>query len=264
MSKIKRPSGSLNRFIFEHYARSALIPILTIEMLLLIVYFGVNYYTNQESEKMLRDEVISIMPHIVKKQANIINESFENVSKGCGFFAKSHEDLFANPQSFRVIGEEPKFSKAPTGALYQTNRDSCTSLYYIHADTLTAIQKEKARLTAALDPLYKHMVDDIPNVVASYFNTPDDMNRLYPFIPEVYKQYPPELNMEEYNFYYLADQKHNPDKKPVWTGVYLDPAGNGWMLSCVAPVYHKDTLAGVTGLDVTISGLLLNSWVELL
>jgi len=251
-------NASLTRFVFSHYARSALIPILTIELLLLVVYFAVNYYTNVQSEKMLHQEVISVMPHLVKKQASLINDQFETVSKACGYFAKSHEDLFANPESFRVIGENPHFAVAPTGALYQTNRTESSSLYYTHAEKLTAEQKEKARLTAALDPLYRHVVKDIPNVVASYFNTPDDMNRLYPFIPEVYTQYPPELNMEEFNFYYLADLKHNPAKKPVWTGVYLDPAGNGWMLSCVAPVYHRDTLAGVTGLDVTISDIVKN------
>ena len=32
--------------------------------------------------------------------------------------------------------------------------------------------------------------------------------------------------MEDYNFYYLADLKHNPEKKSVWTSGYLDPIGH--------------------------------------
>ncbi|MEX1364836.1 MAG: hypothetical protein AB1Z98_17040, partial [Nannocystaceae bacterium] len=37
-----------------------------------------------------------------------------------------------------------------------------------------------------------------------------------------------------------------------WTEAYLDPAGNGWMVSSVAPAYRGDVLEGVVGLDVTI------------
>jgi signal transduction histidine kinase/CheY-like chemotaxis protein len=60
----------------------------------------------------------------------------------------------------------------------------------------------------------------------------------------------------DYNFYYLADAKHNPDRQVVWTDVYLDPAGHGWMLSAIAPVLRGDFLEGVVGLDITVDKLL--------
>ena len=43
-----------------------------------------------------------------------------------------------------------------------------------------------------------------------------------------------------YNFYYLADAEHNPSRGVVWTDVYLDPAGQGWMMSAIAPVRARD------------------------
>ncbi|MEI6876154.1 MAG: ATP-binding protein [Spirochaetota bacterium] len=252
---MKNKASGLQRVIFSHYARSALIPILTIELLLVVIYFSVNTYTNHQAESMLRSEVMSVMPHLAQKQAELIDANFRYIALSTSHFAKENAALFADPKSRGIIGERPEFDIAPTGALYQTNRSTETSLYFSHAERLSSAQKEKARFTAALDPLYRHMVEDIPNVAAAYLNTHDDMNRLFPFIPEVYKQYPPDLHMEDYNFYYLADAKHDPGKKPVWTGVYLDPAGNGWMLSCVAPVYRKETLEGVVGLDVTVNDI---------
>jgi diguanylate cyclase (GGDEF)-like protein len=60
------------------------------------------------------------------------------------------------------------------------------------------------------------------------------------------------MDIPSYNFYYLADAEHNAGRKPVWTDVYVDPAGQGWMTSCVAPVYRGDFLEGVVGLDVTV------------
>lgn len=212
---MKNTNTTLDRFIFRHYARSALLPILTIELSLLLIYFAVNAYTTRQTESTLRNEVSAIMPHLVKRHADLINLGFERVAEETKYFGKVHEDLFDQPQTFRIAGEEPLFTVAPTGALYQVNRTDKTSLYYTHASKLTDQQKEKARMTAALDPLYRHVVQDIPNVAASYFNTPDNMNRIFPFIPDVYKQYPPDLTMVDYNFYYLADAKHNPTRKPV-------------------------------------------------
>lgn len=37
--------------------------------------------------------------------------------------------------------------------------------------------------------------------------------------------------------------------------VYIDPAGQGWMASSIAPVYAGDVLEAVVGLDITVSAL---------
>ena len=59
------------------------------------------------------------------------------------------------------------------------------------------------------------------------------------------------MNVPEFNFYYQADADHNPLRKPVWTEVYIDPAGQGWMISCIAPVYRDGFMEAVVGLDIT-------------
>jgi hypothetical protein len=62
------------------------------------------------------------------------------------------------------------------------------------------------------------------------------------------------MDIPSFNFYYLADRKHNPDKKSLWISEpYVDPAGRGWMVSAIAPVYFRDSLVGVPGIDVTIN-----------
>jgi signal transduction histidine kinase len=66
------------------------------------------------------------------------------------------------------------------------------------------------------------------------------------------------MKIEEYNFYYEADKEHNPKKDAVWTSAYLDPAGQGWMVSCIVPIYKGEFLEGVTGLDVTIDSFIKN------
>jgi len=114
---------------------------------------------------------------------------------------------------------------------------------------------ERVLRLAQLDPLMKSIQHSDKLVAALYFNTWDSYNRIYPWF-DTPAQYPHDMVIPDYNFYYLADAKHNPERKVMWTEVYLDPAGLGWMMSAIAPVYRGDFLEGVVGLDVTVGQLL--------
>jgi len=171
-------------------------------------------------------------------------------------FAREHGKLFAElgrPAS----GQTAELREAPdgSGCLYQSNlRDG--SSFFVPRNSVPLLGEEQRRFaerSAELNPLYRNAYEATPYVVAAYFNTdvPADMNRYYPFIEKPWEVYPADLSMGDFNFFYLADEQHNPAGKTVWTGVYLDPAGQGWMLSCIAPVYHGKVLKGVAGLDVT-------------
>ena len=242
----------LDALIFRHYARSALLSILTIEVLLLAMYFGINAYIGRQTERTLKSEVEAVIPNLVSQAAESINENFSLIARQARFFAAAHDDVFARPEAYPTVGEPPAFARAPNGSLHQTNLKDGSSLYIAATGLSGKREMMIAEKTARLNPLYRHIVEDTPNVVAAYLNTPGDLNRLFPFMHKVWEQYPPDLNMEDYNFFYLADAANNPSRERVWTGVYLDPAGQGWMLSCIAPVYAQDTLEGVVGLDVTV------------
>lgn len=172
-------------------------------------------------------------------------------------FAREHERLFRGGDLPRPAGEQPEFREAPdgSGSLYQTNLKDGSGFFVPRSSVaqMGAAEWRFAVASASLNALYRQVVSATPHVVAAYLNTdePADMDRYYPFIERPWEVYPAELDMGEFSFFYLADAQHNPERRTVWTGVYLDPAGQGWMLSCVAPVYDGDTLKGVVGLDVT-------------
>ena len=50
----------------------------------------------------------------------------------------------------------------------------------------------------------------------------------------------------------LADNRNNPLKKVIWTDPYFDPVGNGWMVSCIGPIYKGTEFIGTVGLDVRL------------
>lgn len=251
-------SQSLAQLIHRHYLRGALLPILTVELVLVVAYFGINAWANAQTTATLRGEVEHILPHLAMEDAERIQEDFARITREASHLAALHQDLLARPDRFPAPDPPPLLAKAPNGSWYQTNRQDLSSWFAVASAPMGPSDRRRAEATAILDPHYVHAVRDVPNVVAAYFNTADNTNRLYPHILEVWKQYPADLRMADYNFYYLADAAHNPERKTVWTGAYLDPAGQGWMVSCVAPVYHGDSLTGVVGLDVTIDKIVKN------
>lgn len=246
---------SLSAFVLRHYLRSALVPVLSIELLLVTIYFGVTSWIERTSVATMESELSATLPFLARDQALLIDADFQSILKGTRHFAERHREVEIHRGRQDHPDEAPVFERSPNGALYQVNRAGGSSLFFPKSAHVGPRQLELARATAFLGPLYRHMVEDYPNVAAAYYNTADDMNRLHPYIEDVWKQYPESLHMADYNFYYLADARHNPGGGPRWTGAYLDPAGNGWMVSCIAPVRVADTLAGVVGLDVTIKSI---------
>ena len=205
-----------------------------------------------QSEKMLT----SLLRALAEQSAATLDRDLVFIECQTTSFAREHERLFGGTVQLGM-GAQLEFGEAPdgSGCLYQKNLQDGSS-FFVPKKSVVQMGEDEWRLaidSAALSPLYRNMVEATPYVVAAYLNAdePAAMNRYYPFIEKPWEVYPPEVNMRDFNFFYLADKEHNPERKTVWTGVYLDPAGQGWMLSCIAPVYHGGALKGVVGLDVT-------------
>lgn len=111
-------------------------------------------------------------------------------------------------------------------------------------------------LTDSLDFNFKEIVREHKVVSQVYLNSPLQINRLFPpFDPA--SLFLPDLDVTSFIFYYEADLVHNPAKGPVWLKeIYLDPAGKGWMISLLHPVYYQGDLKMVLGFDITVNVIL--------
>ncbi len=257
MNKTIEKKKNLGKILSNHFIKFSLIPILVVEVALIILYFSINSYISSKNITLLLKEAQSHTQAILENEATIISDKLAEISRMASILQSIHQHIMEKPKQFGLPNGEPKFDVASNGVFYKTNQVG-SSVYYSSYTKITELERQKAIFTEAMDISLKAIVDVNPNINAAYFNSWDNMNRLYPFIDKVYEQYGSHIKMEDYNFYYLADLKHNPEKKPVWTNAYLDPAGNGWMLSCVVPIYNNDFLEGVTGLDITINSFIKN------
>lgn len=187
----------------------------------------------------------------LKQLSEKINSDFSVIGKKAKEIALFTETLYEYSKSY-IPKDKNIYQISPEGVMYKSKDDGNAAVFVSGIVPINETIKQIVYFTEPLDSVLKAIVHSNSSVVQSYYNDKYSYNRIYPFM-DVLKQYEPKMNIPEYNFYYLADRNHNPEKKDVWVGEpYVDPAGRGWMVSAIAPVYFKDSLQGVIGLDVTV------------
>jgi hypothetical protein len=164
-------------------------------------------------------------------------------------------DVFKNKNQYLKSKNPPQFSFAKTGVYHKATVANEPDAWLAAKYAKDPRAREVAIFTQGIDQELQRIVKKNKNVVQVYFNSKNSFNRIFPPINAV-SQYEPLINITEFNFYYLADLKNNPTKKVVWVDEpYIDPAGSGWMVSAISPIYVNSELEGVVGLDITLAHL---------
>ena len=246
-----RATVPLLEWVWRSYLRASLAPLLLVELLIVTVYLAANYSATRQHQHAVRALAEAELERIVTREANVVQEQLAAISRSTDMFRRQAELAIRTP--FDPGPEEvSRYAYAEDGGAYHSTRDNGgASVYYSGIVPVGPEERLKAAQLTQLDPLMRDLKKTQPLLVQVYFNTHDSLNRLYPYFDAV-GQLPSKMNIPSYNFYYAADAAHDPSRAVVWTGVYVDPVGNGWMTSAVAPVYRGDFLEGVVGLDVTV------------
>lgn len=220
-----------------------------------VVLFAVRSHAETDVDESLRSFVEQQLGQNARQQSDVFGTELDSALHAAEFLARQAVKVFEHPSSVIPEDEVSRFTMSPDGVYY--TRDVVkgrASMIYTGAVPITEAMKRKAAQMVALDPALKAVVESNSLAVQAYINTNDSMNRIYPGF-DVIAQYPEKMDIPTFNFYYDADGAHNPTRKGVFTAAYIDPAGQGWMTSAIAPVWVNGTLEGVVGVDITISKL---------
>lgn len=175
-------------------------------------------------------------------------------------FLYSHSDSFGRYPNPSVYGN----GENGTFASLEPNNNSWLMVSALGApngevsDTLM----EEILLLEFMDIKFRSIAENNPYAIQLYLNTESQITRGMPFIDGEYiwmdaaAQFPSDMDLSSFDFYFLADATHNPQRETVWTELYWDPAGLGWMVSSIAPVYQEDELKGVVGIDITLGTII--------
>ena len=242
---------SLRTWIWRAFVQTALIPLILVETVLISVYLITNVSIRDAQISHLRETALNDLQAAAGQEAHLVESELGHIARLTSTYAALTQQTLDESQPIAPA----ELAMTPSGVRYSPRDDGGAASFYSNVTPPEKQDLQKVARLGGLDALMRETVQQNPLVASIYFNSWDSYNRIYPWF-DTPAQYPHNMVIPDYNFYYLADAKHNPERKVAWTDVYLDPAGQGWMLSAVAPVLRGDFLEGVVGLDITVGKLL--------
>ncbi|WP_406667081.1 ATP-binding protein [Gallaecimonas sp. GXIMD1310] len=248
----KTPSVEhFRHWLWRAFIRHSLIPLLLVESLLVVIYLYTNANIRNNNIQYLRNNAITELNHAASSEGLLIETRLESVEQLLSLYRQQTKEVLDDRHYQATPSELANYRLAPNGVFHSIQDDGGAASFYSAITPADKQDRAKVYRLSQTDPLMRSMVNSSPLITQVYFNSFDSYNRIYPFF-DTLSQYDAKLDIPRFNFYYAADAVHNPQRKTVWTEVYADPAGGGWMTSAVAPVYRGNFLEGVVGADVTV------------
>lgn len=225
-----------------------------------------------DSSAALSAELEARLSALTERYAGDIDEILHQVQADTLKLADFATYLYAHPETLKRYAEPSTYEPAPEHKMFgsrQPNQSSWLGVFGNAVDAQGQVSKEtltEIHDTEYMDILFRSIAATNPYAVQVYINTASQLSRGMPFVGGQFKwvdateQFANLPDVTAFDFYYLADPEHDPDRGPKWTELYWDPAGLGWMVSSIAPVYRGDEHVAVAGIDITldriVSGIL--------
>ncbi|MBB1073404.1 response regulator [Rhodoferax sp. 4810] len=230
-----------------------------------------------DSSAALSSELKTRLQALTEGYAGDINELLQQVQSDTVHLADFANYLYTHSKTLQRYAYPSTYEPAPENKMFgsrQPNENSWLGVFGNGVDKKGNVSKTTLKeiyFTEYMDIVFKSVAKTNSYAVQLYINTANQLSRGMPFVDGQFKwvdatiQFAKIQDVTAFDFYYLADAKNNPDRGPEWTELYWDPAGLGWMVSSIAPVYLKDKVVAVTGIDITLERIIksiLNLQIE--
>lgn len=245
---------SLKKWIDKAYVRSNLLQLILMNAGFLVLLVGTFILLGLNQQNTARKDYEQQLIGALQSKTDWVNARLSSVQSQLQVLQRQTERVLLSDEPGDLI---TPLKYTPDNVLMKPEDDGGVAVYYSTLSRDLSSREEKARKLLPLNHLFADLQQANQLVKQVYLNTPDNLNLIYPYL-DVHAQFAPDLDLSAFSFYYLADKKHNPQRQPVWTDAYLDPAGIGWIISHIAPVYDGDNLEAVVGLDLTVETLISN------
>ncbi|MFC3414382.1 cache domain-containing protein [Algoriphagus hitonicola] len=195
------------------------------------IYMERVVFTIEEELRLLSDEIEELArfsEFLLEKQDSLRPLQDPNRYEFKGYYSSNSIDTLEGKSSVILLNKCPDIAKAKNDILVTNGLDSAFAELYAKYDLIEQVYSNSNLQLSRVYPPY-----DVVNIVD------------------------PDIDVTKFNFFYEGDEEHNPSRGPVWIPEpYVDPAGRGWILSLVHPVYYQDELHSVIGIDLTVNDII--------
>jgi signal transduction histidine kinase len=226
-----------------------------VELLLVAVYLTSHAWSLRRNVAALTEVARQELARTADDAAGAIEQQLGQVSALAEVLRRQTEAALTRPA--RSPRDRQRLRLQPSGELTTWHDDGGAAVHWSSRIPKGPAEFDRLERLAGIDPLLRDVTLACPLIVQAYLNTRDSLNRIWPWI-DTASLFVPDVDVTKYNFYYEADAEHNPARTVVWTDAYVDPAGKGWLVSAIAPVYRGDFLEAVVGADVTIDRIVVD------
>lgn len=219
-------------------------------------FLSAGQQAQETTSVVLRDQIQNSLEHQTTETALKNDLILQRTSQDAQNVAQQAAYILDHPGAFNAdshwAADEHMFF-GPKGQ-YINGEDDVSTVFVPNTVKVDDSYKQLLGLSSYLDMTFVPVYEGDPNSVAIYFVSKNEMSRLYPNInlgAIVSADY---LATQDI-FYTSGTPENDPERKVVWTPVYDDPAGQGLLVSAIAPVYSGDTFMGIIGIDVSLANL---------
>jgi GAF domain-containing protein/HAMP domain-containing protein len=239
---------------------------LTTASVVIIAYLGVSSILRMgqdaqvASNATLRAQAEEYLVRLTANTAEQNDRRLQQVRQDARNVATFAANIYEQPDAFAVEEywrAQDRMFLGPEGQYINGEGDASTVFVpndIVVDDDLT----RSLELSAYLDLMFAPVYESDPDTVAIYFISHQEFSRLYPNI-NLGAILPPDFKATEDIFFTSGAPESNPDREVVWTPIYDDPAGQGLLVTAVAPVYsERGEFLGIVGIDVSLAELSAN------
>lgn len=240
----------LHDYVLNKIFKSAIIPIIAVEILLIGLIFIFGFLQENRNEVLIQETAAQSFEEVSHQVMERMNAKIERVQKDASALKTIIESFFenssyySNPQDV-FIYDEGFFVRKNEGpaSVYTTNLDVLSQK---DTEVLKILSMAEVPLDAVMRQ-YSGVVDSAWINIGKYYSL------YYPSI-EVKKELSPNLDSTKQRYYFQADAEHNPEKKTIFIPLFQEPwaLNFGQIGSVVSPIYVKDKMAGVIGMTLTV------------
>ncbi len=240
---------SLHSFVLERIFKSALLPIVLIELLLIILIFVFGFLQEEKNEQLLQNMAAQSFEEVSYQVTERMNAKIERVQKDASALKAVIESLFKESSYY----SDAHLSFIFDDGFFIRENGGAASIYTTNLQRLDEKDRGVLKILSMAEVSVDSVMQQYQGIVDSaWINIGKHYSLYYPSIV-VKDELSSNLDSTQQSYYFKADVEHNPQKRTIFIPLFQEPWAMelGQIGSVVAPIYIKDEMKGVVGMTLT-------------